>query len=421
MKTAMEEEWWDVVVVGAGAAGLAAAVRCMERGKSVVCLEAHPQRAGGRVRSEDWGGSVAAELGAELMHGSDICTRDLVRRHGQPVDEIARFRHLRYGAERSSGARMYASMERLKNEKEAQQRSLLDYLRRTGVVNNAAEREEANILLAQTWCCDIERLSVTDVQQDLRGDRSGSHATEGRLRHGYSALLVDCMARNVPIVLGARVTRLLDDKSGKTAAETADGRRFVAREGAIVTVAAPLLATIDFGGAMDDRVALVRQWVRMEPATKLVYQLERAVWDVDTTYLAAPQLCCRWWIGGPALLVCYVTAEYAATLDALPEDEALQLGLLQVAPLLGVAVEALRVVKAVRQSWAKEEFVGGGYCSVLPGAPPDIRQRFFEPKGRIFFAGEHTAFFSNPQTVHGAVDSGTRAADLLCRGARAAL
>ncbi len=187
----------------------------------------------------------------------------------------------------------------------------------------------------------------------------------------------------------------------------------------MVAVPAPLLRGIDCGGALEERLELVRRWVRMEPATKLVYQLERPVWGPDTTYLAAPQLCCRWWIGGPALLVCYVTASHAARLDELPEAEALRRGLEEAAALLGVPAAELRVRRAARQCWAREPFVGGGYCSILPGAPPDIRQRLFEPRGRLFFAGEHTAFFSNPQSVHGALDSGTRAADLLCQ--RAAL
>ena len=427
MKSCAEGEW-DVVVVGAGAAGLAAAARCLARGRTVVCLEANPQRAGGRARSEQWDGAVV-ELGAELLHGSSICTRELAERFGHPVDSLARFAHLRYGAERSNGARMYAALERLREEAELQPGSLLDYLVQAGVVTSPADREEADILLAQTWCCAVERLAAADVQQELQGDCSGSHELEGRLPRGFSALLEE-MARGVSVQLGARVTSLREEPvaegtgSGtRLVARTADGCAFVAQRAAVVAVAAPLLQTIDFGAAIDDRLELVRRWVRMEPATKLVYQLEQCPWDADTTYLAAPQLFCRWWVGRPSdrLLVCYVTAGRAAEVDAMPEAEALREGLAQVAPLLGVDPRQLRAVRAVRQSWAREAGVGGGYCSVLPGAPHDIRQRLFEPCGRLFFAGEHTAFFSNPQTVHGAIDSGTRAADLLCQGTQATI
>ena len=59
------EDTYDVVVVGAGAAGLAAARRIGEAGRSVLVLEAR-DRPGGRIMTIDDG----IELGAEFIHGS---------------------------------------------------------------------------------------------------------------------------------------------------------------------------------------------------------------------------------------------------------------------------------------------------------------------------------------------------------------
>ncbi len=59
----------DVVVIGAGAAGLAAARRLARSGRRVVLLEAR-DRTGGRAFSRPIEGSpVRAELGAEFIHG----------------------------------------------------------------------------------------------------------------------------------------------------------------------------------------------------------------------------------------------------------------------------------------------------------------------------------------------------------------
>jgi len=72
----------DVIVIGAGAAGLAAARSLAARAYRVLLLEAQ-DRIGGRVR---WTASpraaVATELGAEFIHGPAPETRTLLREIG---------------------------------------------------------------------------------------------------------------------------------------------------------------------------------------------------------------------------------------------------------------------------------------------------------------------------------------------------
>ena len=59
----------DVIVIGAGAAGLAAAAALMRRGHSVLVLEAR-DRIGGRIWTRiEPDLSVPLELGAEFIHG----------------------------------------------------------------------------------------------------------------------------------------------------------------------------------------------------------------------------------------------------------------------------------------------------------------------------------------------------------------
>ncbi len=79
----------DVIVIGAGAAGLAAAAR-LALAHRVVVLEAGP-RLGGRIFTHSLPAlaSFPLELGAELIHGSRVVTRALAAQAGLttlPVD-----------------------------------------------------------------------------------------------------------------------------------------------------------------------------------------------------------------------------------------------------------------------------------------------------------------------------------------------
>jgi monoamine oxidase len=78
----------DVVVVGAGVAGLAAAGRLAEAGASVVVLEAR-DRIGGRILTvRDARLPVPVELGAEFVHGSADEVAEIARRERLAVCDI---------------------------------------------------------------------------------------------------------------------------------------------------------------------------------------------------------------------------------------------------------------------------------------------------------------------------------------------
>src|SRR5262245_13730170 len=79
---------YDVVVIGAGAAGLAAAVRLVEAGRSVLVLDAR-DRVGGRIDTRHEPGlGVPVEFGAEFIHGVAPVTRKCAEHGGGTVLEI---------------------------------------------------------------------------------------------------------------------------------------------------------------------------------------------------------------------------------------------------------------------------------------------------------------------------------------------
>ena len=84
----MSAQRWDVLVVGAGAAGLAAAKDLSDAGRRVLVLEAR-RRIGGRVHTQRLrGDSLPIELGAEFVHGRQPEVFDIAREAGLLIDRL---------------------------------------------------------------------------------------------------------------------------------------------------------------------------------------------------------------------------------------------------------------------------------------------------------------------------------------------
>src|SRR5262245_47672091 len=82
----MPTKTFDVIVVGAGAAGLAASHQLSHLGLNVVVLEAR-NRIGGRILTEA-DHSVSIELGAEFLHGRPEVLLSTIREADLAIDEV---------------------------------------------------------------------------------------------------------------------------------------------------------------------------------------------------------------------------------------------------------------------------------------------------------------------------------------------
>ena len=78
----------DILIVGGGAAGLAAARELGAAGSNVLVLEAR-ERIGGRIYTHfDPGSTLPIELGAEFVHGMPPETLDLAKRFSLTINEL---------------------------------------------------------------------------------------------------------------------------------------------------------------------------------------------------------------------------------------------------------------------------------------------------------------------------------------------
>lgn len=412
-----------VIVLGAGAAGLAAARRLHDAGVTVQALEAR-HRIGGRIWTDETFAPFPVEYGAEFIHGEHAVTHALAVAAGIETIPVNRYGRLRWsdgGQARALDALpadrrdlisvLFRAFDRLRAMPlDAPDRSLADYLRESGFDDEALR--VADVVLAQTCCASVATLSCADLSRELRVDHAGKR--EYRLRSGYAPLLA-WYASGLDIRFGA-AARVVRHTPGGVAVET-DAGVFRA-DCCIVTI--PVAVLHRGVPRFDPPLSASKQWaiqaMRVEAATKLLFRFDEPLWDADLTFVAHTGLAARWWPAAhmtrdAGVIIAYATAARARALDALDEAEAIAVGLRELQTLLGRDDLAQRCVAARRVAWSADPFAYGGYAHVPPGAAA-TRRILAAPEGStLFFAGEATVYDSNPQTVHGAIESGWRAAD----------
>ena len=79
----------ETVIIGAGAAGLAAAAELAANGRHCLVVEAR-ERSGGRVFTDSTGGArVPLELGAEFIHGESAAILERLHASGDVAIDVA--------------------------------------------------------------------------------------------------------------------------------------------------------------------------------------------------------------------------------------------------------------------------------------------------------------------------------------------
>ncbi len=395
-----------------------------DAGQDILILEAR-DRIGGRIWTDERFAEFPIELGAEFIHGEGAATHELLRKAGLDTIPVVRMDKLRWGEPGQAAVprevlpelsrtmidtmlRQYAEIPSRMTDKDI---SLAAYFKAQGWQGEALDA--ADVLFAQTCCAPLDSLSCADLTREAQVDRAGKD--EFRIRQGYKVLL-DSYSRDLPIRLDTPVSAILRDERGVMV--MANGETIQARR-CIITLPVSLLqhGDIHFDPPLSAEKRKAIAAFRMEAATKLIYRFHEPLWDSELTFMAHSGTTARWWTpgygrDGAAVIAAYITSKRARQIDAMEESAALDTGLRELCTLLDVQPSAARasLVTSRRVSWAKDPFAMGGYAHVPTGAA-NARPILAQPEGdTLFFAGEATAYDSNPQTVHGALESGWRAA-----------
>jgi monoamine oxidase len=202
---------YDVVVVGAGAAGLAAAAELARRGKSALVLEAR-KRVGGRVWTLDVAGlPVPVELGAEFIHGRPEATFSLLRQAGIAALERTGDGWYGRGGKLERMGEIFAEIRAAIRQARLprQDVSFEAFLARDLLRLSARARAFARRRVEGYDAADPSRASARAILEEWLGEDDAAAASHYRPAGGYGALMTALAAqqRGASRALAARPSR----------------------------------------------------------------------------------------------------------------------------------------------------------------------------------------------------------------------
>lgn len=404
----------DIVVIGAGAAGIAAARRIMSANRKVIVVEAATQ-VGGRCITDTVGFDVPFDRGARWMHNPD----------SNPIIRLARAAGLEI-ATAPSGQKMRIGR---RNARAGETEDFLATLVRANrALDDAARKLDGSCASALPkdlgdWAGAIEfSLGAGFAGKDLKDlssvdkVRAGDRGSVFACRQGLGTLIAK-LGEQVPVALSTPVNRIAWT-ARDVGVETPAGR--IAARAAILTVSSNVLAAggIKFAPEIQKRTLDAAAKLNLGSYDHIALQMPGNPLGLSRDDVLIEQsnstrtalLYAN--IGGSSLCSVDVGGAFGRDLSAQGEAAMVAFAVEWLTKLFGSEV-AHAVKKSSATRWNASPYVLGAMSAAAPGAQAS-RKILLEPIGPVFIAGEatHETLWG---TVDGAWESGERAADAALR------
>jgi monoamine oxidase len=420
----------EVLIIGAGVAGLAALRELSRAGSDVLCLEAR-DRIGGRILTvHDPLSPLPIELGPEFIHGRPPETWDIVREANLAVYDCAEDAvHINAG-QVEDAADAWEQVDEITEDmkrvaEEGKDPTFLDFIEQSGHSEKA--KRWATGYVEGFNAAHKEVIGVASLALDAQAADAIEGDRNFRIVNGYESipnyLLAGVESAKERIQLNAVVEAI----HWKPAAATVHVRSALTGETntiqarcLIITLPLGVLQQIPFEPEPADALAAARA-LRFGQVMRVVYLFSHSWWEEHEDladagfWLSQESYFPTWWTILPVrapLLTGWSAGPHADKLLGLSKPEMIKQALADLSRLTGHALHDLEAAlqTAHFHNWHDDPFARGAY-SYVPAGALHRRQTLAQPvENTLFFAGEATEVNGHSATVHGAVATGYRAA-----------
>lgn len=415
----------DVLILGAGAAGLTAAYELEKSGVTTLIIEAR-KRIGGRVHSlQDTVSVQAIELGAEFVHGSAKMTQQLARRLAIQINDVkTEFLQVQNGQFTPSSFTETSEVITELVEAEDPPNGTLDQW----LADRHPSGEKAFVRYIENFhAADLKQMGTRELIIEEK-DKGENHRLETGYSDLFSAYFEACPTLRERIHFGRRATRISWSKTGvEVLVQTATGSDLYCADKLICTVPLSVLkfGHLVFEPQLPNRDAHYTQ-IHMGSALRLNVTLPTdfcsQVVEMDRTFLRLPdaQWFGVWWtrpIFNQRLWVGWVGGPQAQKLSHESDSQICTHGLRDLAQALNIDVNQLQrsVSRWYLHNWQSDPYSLGAYSYLGPQGEAAVKKYFAPVEQVIYFAGEATVLGAGRGTVEAALRTGQRAAQMLLK------
>jgi monoamine oxidase len=418
----------EVLIIGAGVAGLTAARALTAAGVRVLVLEAR-DRLGGRVMTHHTPDGPV-ELGAEFVHGAVEETLSVAREAALPLRETDR------GAPRVTGedqgpADFFSAMDVVLAYASADgpDESFLHLVERA----DAAPEIKARCLgLVEGYhAADPARISVRSLLKNTAADERPGANRQFRFAGGYDGLVAAIFQRIDPGLCEVRLDTVVTAVSWgrrRVVVRTSAGEELAAPQ-LIVTVPLGVLkaGAVDFSPRLADKEEVISR-LEMGDAERVSLCLGSDAWVAPERFPPGGFLMTGeppfpvWWVSRPPpfpVVTAWAGGRNARALAQLDGAARVDAAVAALATALGADAGRLRqdLRGGFSHNWLVDPFARGAYSYAGVGGSEAGDELAVPIDGTLFFAGEATESDGQNGTVHGAIASGHRSArQVLGRG-----
>jgi monoamine oxidase len=435
----------DVVVIGAGAAGITASVELARAGLAVTILEAR-DRIGGRIFTLlDPECQAPIELGAEFIHGRPPEIWNLLKRRKIRITEVDGDNLcMKYGQLDTCDffSEVDQILEKMDDRKPDQ--SFLEFLEDCCSKSNLGPRQEE----AKKWAlgyvsgfnaADPARVGVHWLVKGMRAEEKIEGDRAFRAQHGYTDLIDIFQQQLNDTGVGVEKSTVVESiqwRPGQVqiVARGANGATTFSASRVLITPPLGVLqARVDENGAIRFTPDLPEEKhnainnVMMGKVIRVTLRFRERFWkdlprmrkqsgktmDGMSFLLSHDDWFPTWWTHEKQpLLTGWAPFHCAERLSGQSESFVVEKALETLRRLLGVSVPELSTLfeHAYSHDWQSDPFSRGAYSYGKVGGD-GMEEALGRPiENTLFFAGEATDTSGHNGTVHGAIASGKRAA-----------